>query len=418
MFSSAGTIVLSFALTIFAVVTVAGNILVIIAFKRDRRLRILSNYFLVSLAVTDTAIGLVSIPLYSVYVLIGYWPLGAVVCDIWLFLDNSLSNASAAHLLVICLDRYLGVFRPLVHRRRRSPKIVCIMIALAWIIPVFIWAPSIFSWQYIEGQRTVPATECNVQFMLSYPSITIVTSLMGFYIPMLIMIVLYMCIFRKTLLRKNHIANLLSNECHSTNAKSENNEYITCNKQVHKSCSKRCAVPICCKRAIYVDDEISNSANTQGCSVEMTDVLQSDNAKLSYANKVNRTSAIAADITTEIMDNGRQKTNQTDQINTVDRDQTHSHREQNQNRKAAKVLSAILIAFFATWLPFNVLAVLRPLCSTCVNHTAWHIAWGLCYINSTVNPFLYPLCNVNFRRAYCNIITGCCRRPDRTKIIN
>ncbi|KAH3883784.1 hypothetical protein DPMN_007752 [Dreissena polymorpha] len=59
-------------------------------------------------------------------------------------------------------------------------------------------------------------------------------------------------------------------------------------------------------------------------------------------------------------------------------------------------------------LPFYMLTVLNLLCSTCADDISWpaHIAWGLCYLNSTVNPFLYALCNVNFRRAFCNILTG------------
>ena len=51
------------------VLTVAGNVLVLLAFKKNKKLRTVTNYFLVSLAVSDLLIGLVSMPLYSIYII-------------------------------------------------------------------------------------------------------------------------------------------------------------------------------------------------------------------------------------------------------------------------------------------------------------------------------------------------------------
>jgi hypothetical protein len=85
--------------------TVAGNCMVMISFKIDKQLQTISNYFLFSLAVADFAIGLISMPLFTVYILAGRWQLGPYVCDTWLSLDYLASNASVLNLLIISFDR-------------------------------------------------------------------------------------------------------------------------------------------------------------------------------------------------------------------------------------------------------------------------------------------------------------------------
>lgn len=101
-------------------ITVSGNIMVMVSFKIDKQLQKISNYFLFSLALADFFIGLISMPLFTVYTILGYWPFGRHVCDGWLALDYLASNASVLNLLLISFDRYLSVTRPLTYRAKRT----------------------------------------------------------------------------------------------------------------------------------------------------------------------------------------------------------------------------------------------------------------------------------------------------------
>lgn len=122
-----------------------------ISFKIDKQLQTISNYFLFSLAIADLAIGLISMPLFTMSTILGHWPLGPFVCDTWLALDYLASNASVLNLLIISFDRYFSVTRPLTYRAKRTTNRAAIMIASAWGISLLLWPPWIYSWPYIEG---------------------------------------------------------------------------------------------------------------------------------------------------------------------------------------------------------------------------------------------------------------------------
>ncbi len=92
--------------------------------------------------------------------------------------------------------------------------------------------------------------------------------------------------------------------------------------------------------------------------------------------------------------------------------------EKKQDRKAAKTLSAILLAFIVTWTPYSVLVVINAILGkeksdSVIPSALWEFSYYLCYINSTVNPMLYALCNAAFRRTYVRILT--CRWGSRAR---
>jgi len=171
----------------------------------DRNLQTVSNYFLLSLSVADFTIGAISMPLYTIYLVLGYWPLGPIFCDIWLSLDYTMSNASVANLLVISFDRYMSVTRPLTYRVRRTRRRAAAMIAGAWVVSILLWTPWIIAWPHIEGQRTVPADDCYIQFLKSNEYLTIGTAVAAFYLPVVILCVVYHRIYRET---RRHQRNL------------------------------------------------------------------------------------------------------------------------------------------------------------------------------------------------------------------
>ncbi|KAM8914763.1 histamine H1 receptor isoform 1-T3 [Spinachia spinachia] len=72
--------------------------------------------------------------------------------------------------------------------------------------------------------------------------------------------------------------------------------------------------------------------------------------------------------------------------------------------KAAKQLGFIIAAFLLCWIPYFITFMVTAFCRECVHHDLHMFTIWLGYMNSTLNPFIYPLCNGNFKRVFKNIL--------------
>ena len=92
--------------------------------------------FILSLAIADLTVGLFVMPISSVYVLLGDWTLGLLVCQLWLIIDYTASTASIFNLLILSLDRYWSIRSPLKYLCKRTKKRALCMICIVWLISV------------------------------------------------------------------------------------------------------------------------------------------------------------------------------------------------------------------------------------------------------------------------------------------
>ncbi|XP_062383845.1 5-hydroxytryptamine receptor 2A [Sardina pilchardus] len=169
------------------VITVTGNILVIMAVALEKKLKNATNYFLMSLAAADLLLGLLVMPIAMVNILYDYiWPLPSTLCPIWIFLDVLLSTASIMHLCTISLDRYIGIRNPIHHSRSNSITKVRIKIGAAWTISVVISLPvPVLGLQ--NHSKFFQGRSCQ----MTDDSFVLIGSFVAFFIPLIIMLVTY-----------------------------------------------------------------------------------------------------------------------------------------------------------------------------------------------------------------------------------
>ncbi|XP_067106268.1 5-hydroxytryptamine receptor 4 [Osmerus mordax] len=198
------TAILTVFLTVIIIMTVLGNLLVMVALCKDRHLRKKkTNYFIVSLAFADLLVALLVMPLAAVELTTGVWIYGEIFCLVRTSLDVLLTTASILHLCCIALDRYYAICcQPLVYRHKMTPVRVALMLGGCWFIPIFIsFLPIMQSWNTIgieeiiqERHHAAGSNSTSCVFMVNRPY-ALVCSAVAFYVPLGLMVLAYQRIY-------------------------------------------------------------------------------------------------------------------------------------------------------------------------------------------------------------------------------
>lgn len=192
-------VMLGLILSLLILLTVGGNVLVCLAVCASRRLRCLTNCFIVSLAVTDLLLGLIVLPFSALLQLNGDWPLGPGFCNFYISMDVMLCTASILTLLAISVDRYLAVTMPLRYASLVLPWRVAVAMASVWTVSVAVsFLPINMGWNTVNGtvQNQGPwAPERKCRFELNRPYV-LTDSLLTFYLPLVAMCWTYLQILR------------------------------------------------------------------------------------------------------------------------------------------------------------------------------------------------------------------------------
>ncbi|XP_032083060.1 5-hydroxytryptamine receptor 2A-like [Thamnophis elegans] len=172
---------------VIIVLTIGGNILVIMAVSLEKKLQNATNYFLMSLAVADMLVGILVMPVSLVTILYDYaWPLPKQLCPIWISLDVLFSTASIMHLCAISLDRYVAIRNPIEHSRFNSRTKAIMKIAAVWTISMGISLPI-----PVIGLQDDSRVFVNGSCVLNDENFVLIGSFVAFFIPLMIMVVAY-----------------------------------------------------------------------------------------------------------------------------------------------------------------------------------------------------------------------------------
>lgn len=420
-----------FTLTLIIILTVIGNILVILSVFTHKPLRIVQNFFIVSLAVADLTVAILVMPLNVAYSILGRWFFDIHICKMWLTSDVMCCTASILNLCAIALDRFWAITDPINYAQKRTLKRVLVMIGGVWVLSLIISSPPLIGWNdWPEPDEFLKQEICQLTERKGY---VIYSSLGSFFIPLFIMTIVYVEIFiatkrrlreraqaskLNTILSKNQNTSHVSRSNHdreSVSSETNHNEAeLATNGKVKDKKSKKTKKKkkgaeadkgekgVFLKPILVHEDSFTDNADASSGS------QQRKNSLNPCTSETNTTTTTTATNTTNSTISVTKQTPKSQHHEAPKKPGVvYQFIEEKQRislskeRRAARTLGIIMGVFVVCWLPFFLMYVIKPFCPSCcfTNRMINFITW-LGYINSALNPIIYTIFNLDFRRAF------------------
>lgn len=396
-----GTSVVLGALILFAVL---GNACVIAAIALERALQTVANYLIGSLAVTDLMVSVLVLPMAALYQVLGKWTLGQVTCDIFIALDVLCCTSSILHLCAIALDRYWAITDPIDYVNKRTPRRAAALISLTWLIGFLISIPPMLGWRTPQDRSDPDA--CTIS---KDPGYTVYSTFGAFYIPLLLMLVLYGRIFKAARFRIRKTVKKADkkppDQAHPCRALSPDDQPQPANGHLRRHHQQP---PAAKSWKSAVEPKGQGGACLNGAlrpaedggpvappALELLEVSPSNSGKghLPLPNH-HGPAAPAAAATPGVERKNEPKTAEAKRKMALARE-----------RKTVKTLGIIMGTFILCWLPFFIVALVLPFCGSCYmpQELGALINW-LGYSNSLLNPVIYAYFNKEFQSAFKKIV--------------
>ncbi|XP_060582195.1 muscarinic acetylcholine receptor M3-like [Ruditapes philippinarum] len=369
------------AVIILSCVAIVGNVLTIIAYITDDRLRTVYNIYILNLAITDLCIACISIPLYVVYYLNGGWDFGRVLCKIWLAADFTFCLETVLMITIISIDRLLYIRLGIQYITKITPRVAKINILVSWILASLLYAPAILWWDNWVGYSSVPYNECHVEFAYDF-GFTITTAVIEFFVPSLALVIINGLIYKdiRAIIKRRKRVAPKSPEYGSNDATvGPSGSHVS-----HWSYNSRTI-----RKKPFRHRHSYSFQQTEG-----TPIVNPTDKRL-------RLASLPENFHLRHIGDSWCQRNKNKALQT---------RTQNRNfLKAARNLAFLVAVFFIFWAPYTILTVVLSFCGqACINAIVYEFLYWWLWVKSAVNPFLYAYSNSKYRENYHKCLTCKC----------
>ncbi|XP_052792934.1 cholecystokinin receptor type A-like isoform X2 [Mya arenaria] len=337
-------ITLPFYALIF-ILSVSGNLLVIITLIQNKRMRTVTNVFLLNLSVSDLLLAVFCMPFTIVPIMLKNFIFGEIMCIMIRYLQAVSVSVSCFTLVAISLERYFAICRPLHSRSWQTLKHSYKTIVVCWFVAFIVSIPIAVFTRHLErpsGQTICREFWNDPGWQKAY---TIFLDLVLLVIPIIIMSISY-----------GQIANTLWSGLKMDKREMDQNGH----GQIFKT-----------------ETQISTSKDGFGRSINSSENENTNKSRKS-ATKM--------------------------RFNARGVRQTNNEKSRAAKKRVIKMLFAVVLEFFICWAP---LYLVQTWITMDIEHATLHISnlshtliFLLSYISSCCNPITYCFMNKNFRNGF------------------
>ncbi|NP_001079143.1 melanopsin-B isoform X3 [Xenopus laevis] len=177
-------------------VGIIGNMLVLYAFYRNKKLRTAPNYFIINLAISDFLMSATQAPVCFLSSLHREWILGDIGCNVYAFCGALFGITSMMTLLAISINRYIVITKPLQSIQWSSKKRTSQIIVLVWMYSLMWSLAPLLGWSsYVPEGLRISCTWDYVTSTMSNRSYTMMLCCCVFFIPLIVISHCYLFMF-------------------------------------------------------------------------------------------------------------------------------------------------------------------------------------------------------------------------------
>ena len=219
---------------IVILLSLLGNALVVSVILRFKRLKNATNYILLSLAIADLTVSILVMLPAMIQDVLQKWVFSHLFCKFYNAFDITCCTASILHLLLVAIDRYIAIFKPLTYRDVVRKWHIFTTVLFVWSLSFLMsFLPIFMGWNQLArttdtskpfSNLTLTNTSeavyfnstdlstsnqepevCSLEANIPY---AIISSSLSFYIPLVIMTIVYLQIYIVARRQANAIAQL------------------------------------------------------------------------------------------------------------------------------------------------------------------------------------------------------------------
>lgn len=336
-----------------------GNILVLLAVYRTKRLRTTAAILVVNLAIVDLSITITVVPFVMATAVTQKWILPWVICKLTGFINAFLTAGQIMALVHISINRYIAVALPHSYEAKCTKQATIFSVVLSWLYSLIWTLMPFFGWGklgFIHGTLF-----CNILWSeeIAY---AITVQVMCYFLPCIIGGILYLNVYRLVRLQ---------------------------GKKVFETATSI--------------ELTKNGSGKESTESNFNTVTASPSGAISFHNL-----AVSRD---DITESGFTDDNRNAQVaQTCAAASRRGRRRKAMEARVTRTLLAVVIAFVFCWIPRGIANVWAIFASReDVPRALEYISTVFVFLNGAVNPVLYAAFHQDFKHAFIRILW--CHKP-------